>query len=88
MSQWTAHKESIAIRQQLHATPGRIVGSVFKAAATPCQTGAINNKPINEEAAAAIESLAMNHPFVDDNKRVAFFTMGLFSEFSNRVEPL
>ena len=26
-----------------------------------------------EEAAALLESLAMNHPFVDGNKRVAFF---------------
>ena len=26
-----------------------------------------------EEAAALMESLAMNHPFIDGNKRVAFF---------------
>lgn len=29
---------------------------------------------IIEEAAALIESLALNHPFVDGNKRTAFFT--------------
>ena len=31
-----------------------------------------------EEAAALMESLAMNHPFVDGNKRVAFFTTDAF----------
>lgn len=33
---------------------------------------------IIEEAAALMESLAMNHPFVDGNKRVAFFTTDTF----------
>ena len=31
-----------------------------------------------KEAAALMESLAMNHPFVDGNKRVAFFTTDAF----------
>ncbi len=31
-----------------------------------------------EEAAAMMESLTMNHPFVDGNKRVAFFTTAAF----------
>ena len=31
-----------------------------------------------EEAAALMESLAVNHPFVDGNKRVAFFTSDTF----------
>ena len=31
-----------------------------------------------QEAAALMESLAMNHPFVDGNKRVAFFTTATF----------
>ena len=31
-----------------------------------------------EEAAALMESLAVNHPFVDGNKRVAFFTTDTF----------
>ena len=30
------------------------------------------------EAAAMMESLAMNHPFVDGNKRVAFFATAVF----------
>ena len=33
---------------------------------------------IIEEAAALKESLAMNHPFVDGNKRVAFFVTDTF----------
>ncbi|MCY4555055.1 MAG: type II toxin-antitoxin system death-on-curing family toxin [Chloroflexi bacterium] len=33
---------------------------------------------IIEEAAALLESLAMNHPFVDGNKRVAFATTEVF----------
>ena len=31
-----------------------------------------------EEAAALLESLAMNHPFVDGNKRTAFYTTDAF----------
>lgn len=31
-----------------------------------------------QEAAALMESLAMNHPFVDGNKRVAFFVTAAF----------
>ena len=31
-----------------------------------------------EEAAALMESLAMNHPFIDGNKRVAFFVTATF----------
>ena len=33
---------------------------------------------IIEEAAALMESLAMNHPFVDGNKHVAFFVTDTF----------
>jgi len=33
---------------------------------------------IEEEAAALMESLSQNHPFIDDNKRVAFFTTDTF----------
>lgn len=40
------------------------------------QTGYYGN-PI-EEAAALWESLAMNHPFVDGNKRVAYAVVELF----------
>ena len=33
---------------------------------------------IIEEAAALLESLAMNHPFIDGNKRVSFFVTAAF----------
>ena len=33
---------------------------------------------LTEEAAALMESLAVNHPFVDGNKRVAFFVTDVF----------
>ena len=33
---------------------------------------------IVEEAAALMESLAINHPFVDGNKRISFFVTDLF----------
>ncbi len=39
---------------------------------------------ILEEAAALMESLAMNHPFVDGNKRVAFFATDGFLRLNNR----
>lgn len=35
-------------------------------------------KSLIEEAAALIESLAMNHPFIDDNKLVAFACGDIF----------
>lgn len=35
-------------------------------------------KDIVEEAAAMLESLALNHPFIDGNKRIAFFTVDTF----------
>ena len=33
---------------------------------------------LTEEAAALMESLAVNHPFLDGNKRVAFFVTDVF----------
>lgn len=35
-------------------------------------------KTIYEEAAALMESLGMNHPFIDGNKRMAFFATDIF----------
>lgn len=35
-----------------------------------------------EEAAALLESLAMNHPFVDGNKRVAFVVTEVFLQMN------
>jgi len=38
-----------------------------------------------EMAAALFESLVMNHPFVDGNKRVAFFTTDVFLRMNGHV---
>lgn len=35
-------------------------------------------KSIYDEAAALMESLAMNHPFIDGNKRISFFATDIF----------
>ncbi len=35
-------------------------------------------KNIYEEAAALMESFAMNHPFIDGNKRISFFATDIF----------
>ena len=51
------------------------IGSLESAIARP-QTGLYND--IFEEAAALMESLAINHPFIDGNKRVAFFSTDVF----------
>jgi death-on-curing protein len=51
------------------------VGALESAAMRP-QIGYYQD--IIEEAAALMESLAMNHPFVDGNKRVAFFATDAF----------
>ena len=40
------------------------------------QSGYYND--IYEEAAALMESLAINHPFLDGNKRIAFFATDVF----------
>ena len=40
---------------------------------------------IIEEATALLESLAMNHPFVDGNKRVAFFVTDAFLRMNGHL---
>ncbi len=50
-------------------------GALYSALMRP-QLGYYND--ILEEAAALMESLAMNHPFVDGNKRTAFFATDTF----------
>ena len=35
-------------------------------------------KNIEEESAALMESLAINHPFIDGNKRISFFVTDIF----------
>ena len=53
----------------------RDLAALESALARP-QTGYYNN--INEESAALMESLAINHPFIDGNKRVSFFVTDVF----------
>ena len=53
----------------------RDVGGLESALARP-QIGYYDG--IIEEAAALMESLAINHPFVDGNKRVSFFVTDMF----------
>jgi death-on-curing protein len=47
-------------------------------------------RDLAEMAAALFESLIMNHPFIDGNKRVAFFATDIFLRLNGwklRVEP-
>lgn len=61
---------------ELGGSPGlRDMGALASALLRP-QMGYYDG--IIEEAAAMMESLAMNHPFVDGNKRTAFFTTDSF----------
>jgi death-on-curing protein len=50
---------------------GALEGAVYRP-----QSGYYPNIPI--EAAALFESLVINHPFVDGNKRIAFAAMDVF----------
>ena len=73
-------EEAIAIHDDLLAQLGgstglRDMGALQSTLLRP-QTGYYDG-PI-EEAAGLMESLAMNHPFVDGNKRVAFFVTDAF----------
>ncbi|WP_324567691.1 type II toxin-antitoxin system death-on-curing family toxin [Ottowia sp.] len=51
--------------------PGALEAALFRP-----QTGYYND--IVAEAAALLESLAINHPFVDGNKRIAFAAADVF----------
>lgn len=67
------HKQLI---EQYGGAPGvRDVGALESALQRP-QTGYYGT--IFEEAAALLESLVQNHPFLDGNKRVAFAVVDVF----------
>ena len=73
-------EEIVAIHDELIAEFGgsyglRDMGGLESAILRP-QIGYYEG--IVEEAAAMMESLAMNHPFVDGNKRTAFFATDNF----------
>src|SRR5436853_6149875 len=79
------HKHQL---EQYGGTDGvRDMGMLESAVFRP-QTGYYDGVP--EEAAALMESLANNHPFIDGNKRVAFAsapTFLLLNGFDLAVEP-
>ena len=65
----------VAVREFGGSSGLRDAGALESALMRP-QLGYYGN--LLEEAAALMESLAMNHPFVDGNKRTAFFTTDAF----------
>ncbi len=65
----------VAIQEFGGATGLRDMGALVSAIMRP-QIGYYDG--LVEEAAALMESLAMNHPFVDGNKRTAFFATDAF----------
>ena len=72
--------ETLALHDRLIETFGgsygvRDVGALESALMRP-QIGYYDS--IHEEAAAMMESLAINHPFIDGNKRVAFAATEVF----------
>ena len=68
--------------------PGVRDHGALEAALFRPQTGYYQD--VAAEAAALMESLAINHPFVDGNKRVAFFSADVFLRLNGwrlEVEP-
>jgi death-on-curing protein len=75
MTKYLTTNEVIVIHEYLISEFGgsrglRDLGSLESALARP-STGYYHN--IYEESTALMESLAINHPFIDGNKRIAFF---------------
>ncbi len=72
--------EALAIHEQLIKSFGGPAGirdmGLLESALFRPQTGYYED--IAEMAAALFESLVMNHPFIDGNKRVAFFATDVF----------
>src|SRR5882724_2189116 len=85
--------EVLQIHHQLIETYGGIHGlrdkALLESAVFRPQIGYYNSAA--EEAAALMESLANNHPFLDGNKRVAFaaaHTFLIVNGFDLEVQPL
>ena len=80
------HKQQI---DQYGGIDGIRDGGLLESAVFRPQTGYYNS--VAEEAAALMESLANNHPFLDGNKRVAFavaHTSLLVNEFDLAVDSI
>jgi death on curing protein len=80
MTEYVTSADALFFHRQLieryRGAPGvRDVGALESALQRP-QTGYYDT--IIEEAAALLESLVQNHPFVDGNKRVAFAVVDVF----------
>ena len=71
----------VAIREFGGSMGLRDMGALASAIMRP-QIGYYDN--LIEEAAALLESLAMNHPFVDGNKRTAFYATDSFLRKNGR----
>jgi death-on-curing protein len=73
-------EEVLAIHERLVERFGGLSGvrdgGLLESALYRPQTGYYRD--LSEMAAALFESLLMNHPFVDGNKRVAFFSTDVF----------
>lgn len=90
--QFLSLDEVLAIHEQLIEVFGgpagvRDMGMLESALYRP-QTGYYDG--INQMSAALFESLLMNHPFVDGNKRAAFFVTDTFLRLNGyriKVEP-
>ena len=72
---------AILIKQYGGSDGVRDMGALESALFRP-QTGYY--KDLIEEAAALLESLAINHPFIDGNKRVAFAVTDSFLRINRR----
>ena len=91
--QFLSLDEALAIHERLIATFGgpegiRDMGLLESALFRP-QTGYYAD--IIEMSAALFESLLMNHPFVDGNKRAAFFVTDIFLRLNGYkivIEPI
>jgi death-on-curing protein len=84
--------EVLAIHERLVARFGGLRGvrdlGLLESALYRPHTGYYRD--IAEMAAALFESLLMNHPFIDGNKRVAFFATDVFLRLNGwrlRVDP-
>ena len=80
MKKYLSVNEVVVIHEYLISEFGgskglRDIGSLESALARP-RIGHYKN--IHEESAALMESLAINHPFIDGNKRIAFFSTDIF----------
>jgi death-on-curing protein len=85
MTAYITLDEALRIHEVLTETFGGASGvrdmGLLESALLRPQTGYYGD--LVEEAAALWESLAMNHPFVDGNKRVAYAVLELFLQLND-----